>query len=157
MAVIVMGACTKTGPEAFKGYYSFKTGGYLVINGQYRDWKGSLKDTTFTRNINSEWGQMRIMENGSDAMKITMNITAGGPVVFDAKVDDEVLRLQPLERKVRLDFELEPDAIFTVSGCGRRYDKTIIFTLDYAGDYKCSGISGKVVESHISCIATENE
>lgn len=154
IALLCMMSCTKTGADLYRGYYSFKTGGHIVIEGRYESPLEEPKDTSVVRQITPEWGQMRIMDSGSGNLKLTMNITAGGAVVFDAVVNDDAITLKPVTRRVSLDYG---DGMFTVSGKGRRYEKTIILDLDYQGDYSYLGISGKVKESHVSCIATENE
>ncbi|MBP9998819.1 MAG: hypothetical protein KBS67_06205 [Bacteroidales bacterium] len=154
IALLSMMSCTKTGAELYRGYYSFKTGGHIVIEGRYEPVVGEAKDTTLVRQLTPEWGQMRVMDNGDNNLKLTMNITAGSPVVFDAVVNNDILTLKPVTRRVGLDYG---EGMFTVSGSGKRYEKTIILDLDCQGDYNYQGIHGKVKESHVSCIATENE
>ena len=57
-------------------------------------------DTSFKRNVAAESGQMHILDNSGDKVKLTLNITGGGPVVFDGSVNDGVLTLSPSERAI---------------------------------------------------------
>lgn len=156
-----MCSCSKSGPALFHGYYSFKTGGHLEISGKIQDGEES-RDTTFTRYITSESGQMRILDAGDGRMKVTMNISGGGNCVYDAYEKDNSLILEPTERRVGIipgsnASEQSIAFLLTTKGSGKRFGKTIILDMVYEGKYSYHGLDGNISASHINCIATENE
>lgn len=159
LALILLCACSQNSPAAFKGYYSFKTGGSLVFTGTVTDIKGR-RDTTFYRYLVPESGQMHVLKDKGDKMIVTMNVTGGDPVVFNASISGGVLTLEPVLRSVQVRPVLGNEAVrsdFTVSGEGRKYDNMILFDLNYEGSFPIVGFMGKVSSSDIHCIATENE
>lgn len=158
-SLLLLCACTAGSPAGFKGYYSFKTGGFITVSGVYTDLRGS-RDTAFVRHLVPESGQMHVLRDGGDKMVVTMNITGGDPVVFDAYVSDGELILDPVLRSVRLhpalgDEEFRYDLM--VGGRGRKKDNMILFDLEYSGDFPFIGLEGSVTGSEVHCIATENE
>lgn len=171
-ATAVLASCSRQEANIYRGYYSFKTGGYLEIEGKVYDIEvdpesgiadtlGS-RDTVFTRNLSHESGQMHILSAGENNVKVTMNLTAGNPIVFDAQAFKENLTLQPTIRQVTIIPDAEQGGqdmslLMTVSGVGRKYENMVIFDLEYNGDYGFPGVSGKVRSSHVNCIATKNE
>ena len=157
--LLLVCACSKSGPAEFKGYYSFKTGGSLVFSGTVIGIRG-YHDTTFVRHLVAESGQMHVLQEEGDKMIVTMNITGGDPVVFNASVSGDVLKLEPTSRSALVSPALGNETIrgdFTVSGEGRKYDNMILFDLDYEGTIPILGFEGEVSSSDVRCIATENE
>jgi len=159
-AVLALWACSKTGPQLYSGYYSFKTGGTVEITGTMQRAIGVV-DTTIVRHVVAQSGQMHILPTGDNTMKVTLNITAGDPLVLDATVVDNTLILKPALQRVAVTSECTLDLIdycyWEVSGTGTRYQNMVLFDLFYAGEYNQDGMKGIVTKSEISCIATENE
>lgn len=194
-AAAVLASCQKTGPQIYRGYYSFKTGGYVEVTGKIYetvldtvsidttitehkigpiicrdttytyhtvlDTIGS-RDTSFIRYLPSENGQMHILGDTGDNVKVTMNISGGNPVVFDATATTESITLQPVERQAYLLPNLETSGqsisfVLTVSGTGHKYENMVLFDLDYRGAYNIENIEGRISKSSVTCIATRNE
>lgn len=157
VTLLVLCACTKTGPKLYSGYYSFKTGGTVEITGKAL----GIKDTTVIRRIVTESGQMHILETGTDRMTVTMNITGGDPLVLEATVKDNVLELSPSRQRVTVISEkildLNQNYYWTMSGSGKRYANMVLFDIKYAGNYSNDGIEGTISKCEINCIATLNE
>ena len=181
-------ACTRQGPALYRGSYSFKTGGSIDVSGEVLDIvRDTVKtdtiitglvfkdtsyryhivndtlgkhDTTFTRRLLSEKGQMHIVSAGGDSLVVTMNITGGDPLVFSAVVSDGRLSLLPSRRSVSLSgeslFKVESLEV-RASGSGRRLEDVLIFDMDYRGEYESDGFEGRITSSNIKCVATENE
>ena len=157
--LLLLCACSQDGPAGFKGYYSFKTGGSLQFSGTVTDIRGA-RDTTFIRHLVPESGQMHVLRDEGDRMIVTMNITGGDPVVFEATLSDGVLTLEPVLRSALVRPALGDESIrcdFTVSGEGRKYEKMILFDLEYEGSIPILGFEGEISSSDVHCIATENE
>lgn len=119
------------------------------------------RDTTVTRHIVAESGQMHILDDGTDRMKVTMNITGGDPVVFEAVAGGDNITLSPVKRYITVSKDggvgLPSRCWMDVGGSGKRYENMIIFNMTYQGDYNFEGIEGTVSKSEINCIATPNE
>ena len=120
----------------------------------------SSRDTSFLRHLVPESGQMNVLENGGNSMKVTMNILAGDPVVFDATADGDSITLVPAERLITVsseEWDEDCRCYLTVGGKGKRYDNLILFDLDLSGPYCFEGFDGTVTQSKINCIASANE
>lgn len=188
-------SCSKSGIPAFRGNYSFKTGGYLDIKGKVYDIERDTvsidtvitrrtiagrefidttyryhtvndtiasRDTQFVRHLAAESGQMRILKSEGSRVKVTMNISGGNPVVYDAIIKGTSISLEPCDRRVSVlpgDNASEQSVAFVMNckGAGSLYDNTIILDMDYSGRYSYFGLDGNVSASHINCIATRNE
>lgn len=186
--------CNKQGPAAFKGHYSFKTGGSIDVTGKlflvkvdtvkidtivhtvgigsltlFRDSTFnyhtqndtiSSRDTVVVRRIGTESGQMHILQKDADRMILTMNVTAGDPVVIEASVSGGDITLEKTRRFLPVHTGgglLTRQMELTLSGTGKRYDNTVLLDLTYEGDYQEDGFDGVVSASRVNCIATANE
>ena len=154
MAAMMLSSCSKDETASFCGSYSFKTGGYVEV-------KTNILDSTVVRYISPESGQMRILQDSGKNVKVTMNVLGGSPVAYDGVVENGVLRLNPTKREVKLyrdilflDFV---EAVLTVGGEGRKYDGSLVINMDYQGTYASSFLTGDIISSNVTCIATRNE
>lgn len=160
---VLLSGCSKTGPELYEGNYSFKTGGYVEITGKYIPFGDSEpRDTVFVRHIQNESGQMHVVQGNNGKLKVTMNITGGAPVVFDATATDDAITLAPVERSMSVYSDVSdilPDTSLPLSigGTGQRYQNMIIFDLEINGKYEGSHLEGQVSKTFVNCIATGNE
>lgn len=161
-SMIMMTACTKEGPALFKGYYSYKTSGTLVVERVGTDSQtGEETKDTLDVQLTSELGQMDIISqgDGSNRMFVTMNAMAGDVIKFDAVAEPSSISLKPLDRIITVDVgnaTLIP-LNMTVSGTGKRYDNMVIFTLDYSGGCEQSGNIFRVLDSDVVCVAKINK
>ena len=148
--------CTKDGPDLFKGNWSFKTSGTVVLTPS-----GSSAGTeTMTASIVTESGQMDIITADKDLgdMVITMNAVLGDAVVMNAVAKGDSLTVDRFSRRVRLQVGMDTvDADVNVSGGARRYDDTIIFDLEYAGMCTYNGNGYVIGGSDIRCVAKLND
>lgn len=148
--------CTKDGPDLFKGNWSFKTSGTVVLT-----LSGSSAGTeTMTASIVTESGQMDIITADKDLgdMVITMNAVLGDAVVMNAVAKGDSLTVDRFSRRVRLQVGMDTvDADVNVSGGARRYDDTIIFDLEYAGMCTYNGNGYVIGGSDIRCVAKLND
>lgn len=120
----------------------------------------SSRDTVVVRHLGTESGQMHILSKEGDEMILTMNITAGDPVVFPAKASGSDITLGKTRRFLQVHTGsglLTRQMELSVSGTGKRYDNMVLLDLEYEGDYHEDGFDGVVTASRVNCIATENE
>ena len=162
-ACIALSGCSKVGPDLYKGNFSFKTGGYVEITGKTIPFdKSEPRDTVFIRHLPNESGQMHIVEGNGGKLKVTMNVTGGAPVVFDATATDDTITLAPVERSMSVYSDISdilPDAsmLLSIGGVGQRYQNMIIFDLEISGKYEGYYLEGQVSKTFVNCIATRNE
>jgi len=148
----VLSSCSKA--DFYRGSYTFKTGGYVIV---------SDIETTVRRDVVMETGQMHIVQESGDNLKLTMNITGGDPVVYDAVLKDGKLELKPVIRKVYFhageDYELVDriSAMCECSASGQRTENVLILDFVYEGVYEEGDFKGEIIESHVSCVAVANE
>lgn len=164
-AALAFASCQKSAVENLSGSYSFKTGGLLQLKTTVKSFEGGKlvdKDTVIVRSLVPESGQMRILPDSGDKAKVTMNITAGGPVVYDASVQDNSVSLSTVSRKLPvyreeslLDFIEE--VLVSCSGTGTLYGNTIVFDIKCEGDFKLGDWPCTILSSDVKCVATRNE
>ncbi len=135
-AMLCLLSCSKEGTDIFKGNYSFKTSGNVGVEATFTSGEES-SERSFDMQLATEQGQMDIISRSETEVLITMNVLGGDVYTAQAKVQDEVLVLEPYTRYVRLEF---PDfghknMPVTISGTAERYGDSIIFTLAYSGEY----------------------
>lgn len=155
VALVLMTGCSKEGPSRFRGNYSYSTSGTVVL---------ASSDDTLTVSVPAEAGQLDIVtaDKSSGDMILTMRPVTGGAVVFDANADGRLLRLSPAARRLQVNFGngvLAADAVemdVDVSGYGERYSDVIIFRLEYDGTCVHEGITYRITESSVDCVAKEN-
>lgn len=160
---IIAASCQKSGSDLFAGHFSFKTGGYVEIDGTASHLLDTVKrDTTIVRYLSNGSGQMHIVRAGGDLLKVTMNFIGGAPLVFNALGTPDALVLAPTQSCI--DFFKDNSLLskdvtvpVTLWGVGRRYENMVIFDLNVAGDYETLQFEGAISVSHINCIAVENE
>ena len=157
-------SCQKTPVQNFCGSYSFKTGGHIELSGKVPDSEnpGSFKDTVFTKSVVPENGQLRIVQENGDNVKVMMNVLTGSPVVFDGTVNGTSITLAPIERRVTIYrdnelVELFNEALLTVRGTGEKYDNSLIINMEYSGNFDFVQMPCTVKSSNVKCVAVENE
>lgn len=123
----------------------------------------SSRDTQFVRHLVAESGQMHVVQAGDD-MKLTLNITGGGAVVYNAKGSGDRISLSPTKRKVSVspnagtsDSDQSVSFLFDTGGEGQLYENMLLFRMNYEGKYSYRDMDGDIRESHIDCIALRNE
>ena len=152
-------ACQKSPADSLCGSYSFKTGGYLEILASGITPAG---DTVVNSSVVPESGQMRILPKNRDEVVVTMNVTGGSPVVFNAAVSDGKIVLEPTSRKITLFnelsfFDFPTDAVVGAEGIGSLYGNTLVFDMEYHGKFETAVRQYTILFSKVNCIATRNE
>lgn len=152
-AVSFLSSCTKDNLGGFGGNYTFKTGGYVTLAPMMSS------GTEITMALQSESGQMDIMDNGGNGnVLITMNILGGTALVINAMVQDGVLTLAPFTRIATL-MQSQDESLgaqVTISGTAKKIDNMIVFDLTYQGVTAIGGMPYSISSSHVEQIAKEN-
>lgn len=158
-------SCSKEGTALFKGNYSFKTSGSICAR-QISEPADTLLPSDVTIKLATESGQMDITPTGDEAMLVSMNVTGGDMLVYNAQVDGEDLIISPDTRSMTLNFpsgeesQILPSTIradVTISGSGHRYDNIILFKFNCGGVFKVGDTEYEIYSSDIDCRAKLNE
>lgn len=176
VSLVLLSACTKEGPARFKGNYSFKTSGsVLLVKADDASGSGGSSGQDGTGNgsgvaepqdrisamIATESGQMDILtvDKSSGDMIITMNIIAGDAVTMDAVASGDRLEIVPFQRHVtlKIDETIMTNALVTVKGYGERFDNVVIFRMSYEGSCTHLTATYNISESSIQCVAKRND
>lgn len=162
LSVGVFTSCSKE-QKLYKGSYSFKTSGTLVLwdQGNTANDTALFSSDTLSATLVSESGQMNVVakDKGSGQMVVTMNVLGGDAVSFQADPGEDGIVLRPKERKVmiRTNELMEQRVTVSVSGVGVRYGNILLFDLDYQGYVDQGGITYKIIGSEVECVAERNE
>ena len=165
MLSAVLCSCSKEGTALFKGNYSFKTSGTISAR-QISEPADTLLPSDVTIKLATESGQMDITPRDGDAMLVSMNVTGGDMLVYDATVDGDDLIVSQDTRSMVLTFPSgEESQVLTptvradvaVSGSGHRYDNIILFKFTYSGTFQVGDTEYEIYSSDIDCRAKLNE
>ena len=156
--LLAMAACQKKNAPLFRGDYSFKTSGSVVLdeivaNGETGD--------SFTVSLPNEIGQLEISDlgDGKDSVLVVMNTMGGEVVVTHAFCKDNEIFLRDFKKNTLLftgdSLTLKND--LRVKASGQMYeDNTLILNMTYDGEAESNERSFKVYGDDIRMAATRN-
>ena len=133
---MVMVACQKKNSPLFRGDYSFKTSGSVVLDEiVFEDEEGD----SFTVSLPNEIGQLEIsdLDNGKDSVLVVMNTMGGEVVVTHAFCEGNEIFLKDFSKNTLL---FTGDSItlkneVRVQASGQMYeDNTLILNMIYDGE-----------------------
>ena len=156
--LLTLAACQKKNAPLFRGDYSFKTSGSVVLDEIVAD--GETGDS-FTVSLPNEIGQLEISDlgNGKDSVLVVMNTMGGEVVVTHAFCKDNEIFLRDFKKNTLLftgdSLTLKNDLRVTASG--QMYeDNTLILNMTYNGEAESNERSFKVYGDDIRMAATRN-
>ena len=156
--LLAMAACQKKNAPLFRGDYSFKTSGSVVLDEIVAD--GEMGDS-FTVSLPNEIGQLEISDlgNGKDSVLVVMNTMGGEVVVTHAFCKDNEIFLRDFKKNTLLftgdSLTLKND--LRVKASGQMYeDNTLILNMTYEGEAESNERSFKVYGDDIRMAATRN-
>jgi uncharacterized Zn ribbon protein len=156
--LLALAACQKKNAPLFRGDYSFKTSGSVVLEEIVAD--GETGDS-FTVSLPNEIGQLEISDlgNGKDSVLVVMNTMGGEVVVTHAFCKDNEIFLRDFKKNTLLftgdSLTLKND--LRVKASGQMYeDNTLILNMTYDGEAESNERSFKVYGDDIRMAATRN-
>ena len=157
--LMALAACQKKNAPLFRGDYSFKTSGSVVLDEIVDD--GETGDS-FTVSLPNEIGQLEISDlgNGKDSVLVVMNTMGGEVVVTHAFCKDNEIILRDFKKNTLLftgdSLTLKNDLRVTASG--QMYeDNTLILNMTYDGEAESNERSFKVYGNDIRMAAIRND
>lgn len=160
-ALLSLASCAKEGNALFRGDYSFKTSGTVLVNATIKT-SEETQEKDFDLFLDTEQGQMDVVTKGEDLL-VVFNVLGGDVFATEARAEADSISLEPFSRKVKMHFKNigSVDVPIQVSGEGHRYENTLVFDLKYEGesDINISGsdIHFLITSSDIKCVAKLNE
>ena len=155
--LLALASCQKKNVPLFRGDYSFKTSGSVVLD----EINPEDGPNTFTVNLPNEIGQLEISDlgNGKDSVLVVMNTMGGEVVVTHACCKDNEIFLRDFKKNTLL---FTGDTItlkneLRVSGKGQMYeDHTLILNMVYDGEAESNDRSFMIHGDDIRMAATRN-
>ena len=156
--LLALASCQKKNAPLFRGDYSFKTSGSVVMDEIVAD--GETGDS-FTVSLPNEIGQLEIsdLDNGKDSVLVVMNTMGGEVVVTHAFCSGNEIFLKDFTKNTLLftgdSLTLKND--LRVKASGQMYeDNTIILNMIYDGEAETNERSFKVYGDDIRMAAIRN-
>ena len=159
-AVITLSSCQKEEGYEFKGAYSYKLSGTIVMVGEpLEEGSTSLAPDTISLNLSSETGAMNIVSVSEGGFLVTLNPLLGDLSIFEAELSEGKLIVLPALTKVKAKMDGSGSATyydFTLSGQGERLENLLYATFEAEGQITHLGRNYSVSESRIELVATAN-
>ena len=155
--LLALASCQKKNVPLFRGDYSFKTSGSVVLD----EINPEDGPSTFTVSLPNEIGQLEISDlgNGKDSVLVVMNTMGGEVVVTHACCKDNEIFLCDFKKNTLL---FTGDTItlkneLRVSGKGQMYeDHTLILNMVYDGEAESNDRSFMIHGDDIRMAAMRN-
>ncbi len=155
--LIAFTSCQKRSTQLFRGDYSFKTSGSVILD----EIDAEDEPSSYTVSLPNEIGQLEISELGSgkDSVLVVMNTMGGEVVVSHALCKDNEIFLRDYKKNTLLftgdSITLKND--LRVSAKGQMYeDNTLILNMTYEGEAESNERSFKVYGDDIRMAAIRN-
>lgn len=159
--LFVLSACSKSGLDAFRGDYSFKTSGLVTIQRQ-----ATLFDTVppaaITFELPHEIGQLNIatLDGHEDKAVVIINYLNDDVIVTEGFCDGNVIELNEYQRSP-MDFSIDAQtniqAPMTVRAVGHLYDQdNLLFSMTYHGKVKVGSLTYHIDGEDVKMVAYRN-
>ena len=155
---MALAACQKKNAPLFRGDYSFKTSGSVVLDEIVDDGETG---NSFTVSLPNEIGQLEISDlgNGKDSVLVVMNTMGGEVVVTHAFCKDNEIFLKDFTKNTLL---FTGDSLtlkneLRVHATGQMYENnTLILNMIYEGEAETSERSFEIYGDNIRMAAIRN-
>ena len=157
-SLMALAACQKKNAPLFRGDYSFKTSGSVVLDEIVTD--GETGDK-FTVSLPNEIGQLEIsdLDNGKDSVLVVMNTMGGEVIVTRALCQDNKIFLRDFTKNTLL---FTGDSItlkneVRVQATGQMYENnTLIINMIYDGEAETNERNFRIHGDDIRMAAMRN-
>ena len=159
---MAMASCQKSGINAFKGDYSFKSSGEVSVQRTTPIISPSIIPATFNFTLPNEIGQLEIrtLDRKEKSVVVVMNYMNNEVIVVHGTCEGQTITLDEYQRNalsISVDSYLSSDCIINVNAEGHIYDdNTIVFDMVYDGTATIANIDFKIQGEDIHLVATRN-
>ena len=158
--LLVLSACQKKNTPLFRGDYSFKTSGSVVLDEIVAE-DDTIEPSSYTVSLPNEIGQLEIsdLDNGKDSVLVVMNTMGGEVVVTHAFCRDNEIFLKDFTKNTLLftgdSLTLKND--LRVHATGQMYENnTLILNMIYEGEAETNERTFEVYGDNIRMAAIRN-
>ena len=158
--LLVLSACQKKNTPLFRGDYSFKTSGSVVLDEIMAE-DDTIEPSSYTVSLPNEIGQLEIsgLDNGKDSVLVVMNTMGGEVVVTHAFCRDNEIFLKNFTKNTLLftgdSLTLKND--LRVHATGQMYENnTLILNMIYEGEAETNERTFEVYGDNIRMAAIRN-
>lgn len=159
-SIIIFASCQKRGMQLFRGNYSFKTSGSVILDEIVAE-NDSIEPACYTIGLPNEIGQLEISSLGDDrdSLLVVMNTMGGEVVVARAFCKDNEIFLKDFNKNTIL---FAGDSItlkneVRVQASGQMYEgNTLILDMIYDGEAEINEHSFSIHGDNIRMAAIRN-
>ena len=159
-ALLTLASCQKSGMKLFRGDYSYKTSGSVVLDEIVEEGDG-LEPISLTVSLLNEIGQLEISDLGNekDSVLVVMNTMGGAVTVTHALCEGNEIHLKDFTKNALL---FSGDSItlkneVRVQASGQMYeDNTVILNMVYDGEAETSNRIFRIHGDNIRMVAIRN-
>jgi hypothetical protein len=159
--LITLTSCQKSGMNLFRGEYSYKISGTVILAEQ-QDGISILEPDEFETSLSNEIGQMEIttLDKDEDLVMVTMNTMNGEVIVANASVKDDKIVFDDFTRRLKIidtAHLINMECEVKVKAKGKMFDdNTMIVNMTYEGKQKYLGKTFKISGDNIIMAAQRN-
>ena len=154
-------ACQKSGINAFRGDYSFKTSGDVTVQRLQLPFD-TVTHPAFTFHLPNDIGQLQIntLDRDNDSVIVVMNHFNGQVVVAHGRCDGQELTLKEFQRNdliLSIEGNLDLKSNLKIRATGHIYDdNTLILNMSYRGRANAGILFYDIEGNDIKMVATRN-
>jgi len=146
-------SCEKAEVGVFDGSYTYKISG--SVSYVPTSYQGKIDPVTTT--LKTEQGQMSVATDKNGETVVTFDELLGEICRTNAAIKDGVMTLEKGEKNISPDIVLDYSVPVQFSGEGKLYEKVLIISLNYSGEFTVAGIPMTIVSSNVECVAKAND
>ena len=160
--LVAMVSCQKSGINAFKGDYSFKSSGEISVQRTTTIIDTTFIPAKFNFTLPNEIGQLEIrtLDRKEKSVVVVMNYMNDEVIVVNGTCDGQTITLDEYQRNaliISIDSYLSSSCVINVNAEGRIYDdNTIVFNMVYSGIASIANIVYNIQGDNIHMVATRN-
>lgn len=160
--LMAMASCQKSGINAFRGDYSFKSSGEVSAQRTTPIINPSIIPPTFNFSLPNEIGQLEIrtLDKKEKTVIVVMNYMTGEVIVVQGTCEGQTITLDEFQRNalaISVDSYVSSSCIVNVKAEGRIFDdNTIVFNMVYSGTATIANLDYNIQGDNIRMVATRN-
>lgn len=160
--LVAMASCQKSGINAFKGDYSFKSSGEVSVQRTTTIIDTTIIPAKFNFTLPNEIGQLEIrtLDRKEKSVVVVMNYMNDEVIVVHGTCEGQTITLDEYQRNaliISIDSYLSSSCVINVNAEGHIYDdNTIVFDMVYDGTATIANIDFKIQGEDIHMVATRN-
>lgn len=159
--LIALSSCKKSGIDAFRGDYTFKSSGEVFLQ---REPSGEPNDlpVTFDYTLPNEIGQLEIrtLDDKENTVVVVMNYLNGEVIVTQGTCEGQEIVLEEFQRnalKVSIYSYVSTNCVINVNATGHIYDdSTIVLDMVYDGTATIANLNYRLRGNYIQLVASRN-